>query len=104
MDDAEVFGAHAEHRRAVDLGLATDEVSLLRMQRLVVLVVPGFGRVVAVVQKHRRGVPVQLLLRQKRPALEDQNTFTSPRQMQRQSSSTSSGTNNDCVERISHSP
>ncbi len=104
MHHPEVFRAHPEHRRAVHLRLATDVVGLLRMQRLTVLIVPRLLGVIAVVQKHSRRAPVQLLLRQKRPALQNQNAFTSPRQVQRQSSSTSSGTNDDRVVRISHAP
>ncbi len=75
LDDAEVFGTHAEHGCAIDLSLAADEVRLLRVKRLVVLVVPGFFRVVAVFEEDGGGIPVELFLRHEGATLEDKNAF-----------------------------
>src|SRR5271168_2897885 len=71
MDNAEVFSAEAEESGAVDLGLATDVVGLLRMKRLIVFVEPHVGGVIAIVEKDCASVPVEFFLRQERAALED---------------------------------
>ena len=62
MEDAEVLGAEAEKRGSVDLGLASDEVGLLRVERLIVLVEPDVFGVVTVIEKDGRGIPVKFLL------------------------------------------
>jgi len=75
LDDAEVLCAHAEHGRAVDLGLATDIVGLLRMERLIVFIVPGFGGVITIVEEDSRGIPIEFLLRKEGAALEDEDAL-----------------------------
>jgi hypothetical protein len=75
LDDPKVLGAHAKHRRSIDLGLASHEIGLLRVERLAVLILPGLFGVIAVVQKDSGSVPVELLLRHERAALQDENVL-----------------------------
>ncbi len=57
LNDPEVFRSHAEHGRAIDLGLASDEISLLGMQVFSVLVLPSLFGVIPVVNKDRVAYP-----------------------------------------------
>ena len=102
MNDAEVLGAHAEHRGAVDLGLAADEVGLLGVEVLAVLVVPGFAGVVAVVQEDGGGGPVELLLGQEGSALEDENALAGPGKAEGKGAAAGSGTDDDRVVGVRH--
>jgi len=91
LDDTKVFGAHAKHRRAVHLGLAAHEIRLLRVERLAVLILPGLLGVVAVVQEDSGCIPVELLLRHERAALQDENVLARLGEVQGQCSSTRPG-------------
>ena len=97
VDDAKVFGAHAEHRRAVHLGLASHEIGLLGVERLAVLILPGFLGVVAVVQEDGGGVPVELLLWHEGAALQDQDVLARLGQVQGQRPATRPGANDNRV-------
>ena len=102
LDDAEVFGAHAEEGGAVDLGLATDVVGLLRVQGLVVFVVPGFGGVVAVLEEDGGGVPVEFFLGKEGAALEDEDALAGAGEVEGEGSAASAGADDDCVVWIGH--
>ncbi len=86
LDHAKVLGPHAEHRRAVDLGLAAHEVCLLGMEWLPILVLPGLFGVVAVVQEDGGSVPVELLLRHEGAALKNEDVLSRLGQVQSQRS------------------
>jgi hypothetical protein len=58
---AEVLPAQTEQRRAVDLGVAADVVVDAGMEGLAVLVVPGYLRLVLVLDEDGPGAPVVLL-------------------------------------------
>jgi len=79
VDFAEVLGAHTEHGGSVDFGLASNVVGLLRVKGLVVLVVPGLGGVVAVLEEDGGGAPIEFFLREEGAALEDQDTLAGAR-------------------------
>jgi len=74
-DLAEVFGTHAEHRRAIYFRLPAHVICLLGMQQLAILILPGLFRVIPVIEEDGRRVPVQFFLRQERAALENQDLF-----------------------------
>ena len=97
VDDAEVFRTHAKHGRAVDLGLATDEVGLLRMEVFAVFILPDFLGVIAVLEEDGGGGLVELFLREKGAALKDQDGFASPREMEGEGAAAGSGTDDDGV-------
>ena len=97
LNHAEVFGPHAEHRGAVDLGLATHEIRLLGMERFAVLVLPGLFGVVTIVEENGGRVPVELLLRHEWTALQNENVLARLGQMQSQRSASRSGTNDNRV-------
>jgi hypothetical protein len=99
LDDAEILRPHAEHGRPVDLGLAADEVGLLRVQVFAVLVVPGL---VAILQEDGGGRPVELLLRQEGTALEDENALAGLGQPQRERTAAGAGSDDDRVVGIGH--
>ena len=48
LDQAEIFGAHAKHRGAVNLGLSSHAIDLLRVEVPTLLVLPGLFGVVTV--------------------------------------------------------
>jgi hypothetical protein len=102
LDDAEIFGTHAEHGGAVDLGLASDVVGLLRVKGLVVFVVPGLGGVVTVLEEDGGGAPVELLLRHEGAALEDEDALAGLREMERKRAAACAGADDDCVVWIRH--
>ena len=97
LDDAKVFGAHTEHRRAIYLGLAAHEIRLLRVERLAVLILPGLLGVVAVVQKDSGCIPVELLLRHERAALQDKDLLAGLGQVEGQRSATRPGANHNRI-------
>src|SRR5207237_4057793 len=68
---AEVALAEAEHRAAVELRVAPDEVVLARPKALAAAGVPGLVAAVAQVAEHRHRVPVLRLARPHPAALED---------------------------------
>ena len=102
LDLAEVFCAHTKEGGAIDFCLAADVVSLLWVEGLVVLVVPGFGGVVAVLEEDGGGVPVELFLGKEGAALEDEDAFASAREMESEGSAACAGADDDCVVWIRH--
>ena len=102
VDDAEVFGAEAEERGAVDLGLAADEVGLLGVEVVVVLVEPDVFGVVAVVEEDGGGVPVEFFLGEKRAALENENALAGLGEMEGEGSAAGSGSDDDGVVLVGH--
>ena len=97
LDDAEVFGSHARQSSAIDLGLAADEVGLLRVQWVAFLVLPGLFGVVAVVEEYRGSIPVELFLRHEGTALKDKDFFADLGEMESQGSSACSGADDDRI-------
>jgi hypothetical protein len=97
LNDTKVFGAHAEHGGPVDLCLPTNEISLLRVQRFAVLVLPGLFGVVAVVEEDCGRVPVELLLRHEGAALQNEDVFACLGQVQSQRSATRSSADHNRV-------
>ena len=91
----EFFGAEAEQGRAIDFGLAAYEVSLLRMEEL--LVDPHIFRVVAVVEEDSGGVPVEFFLGKKGSTLEDEDAFACVREIEGESSAAGSGSDDGVV-------
>ena len=71
LQPLEVALPEAEHGRPVHLGVPADPVAGPGVDVLAVLVGPDVGGVVAVFQEDGRRVPVLLLARQERPALDD---------------------------------
>src|SRR5712664_3760560 len=53
LDALEIAFAEAEHCRAVNLGMAADEVELSGTERFAVAVVPGLARAVTLFDEHR---------------------------------------------------
>ena len=96
-DDAEIFGAHAEHGRAVHFGLAAHEIRLLRVELLAVFILPGFLGVIAVVEEDRGGIPVELFLRQEGAALQDQDLLAGLGEVQGERSAARSGADDNRV-------
>jgi len=82
LDHAEVFRTHAEEGGAVDFGLAADVIGLLGVEGLVVLVVPGFGGVVAVLEEDGGGVPVEFFLGKEGAAFEDEDALAGAGEME----------------------
>ena len=72
----EVLDAQAKHGRAVNLGIAAHPVAGPRMQRFAVMVRPCLCRMVAIIEKDGRRVPVFLFSRKERPPLQDQQLFS----------------------------
>ncbi len=97
VDDAEVFGAHAEHGGTVDLGLATDEVGLLGMEVFAIFVLPDFLGVVAVLEEDGGGGPVEFFLREEGAALEDEEGLAGAREMEGEGAAAGSGPDDDGV-------
>jgi hypothetical protein len=102
VEDAEVFGAEAKEGRAVDLGLAADEVGLLWVKGLIVLVEPDVFRVVSVVEEDRAGVSVEFFLWEKGAALEDEDSLPCPREIKGEGSAAGSGSDDDGVVLVGH--
>ena len=102
LNDAEVLCAHAEHGCAVDLGLAADEVGLLRVKVLAVFVVPGFASVIAIVEEDGGGRPVEFFLGHKGAALEDEDALACLSEAQGEWASAGSGSDDDRVVGIRH--
>jgi hypothetical protein len=73
LDDAKILSPHAEHGGAVDFGLPSDEVGLLRVKFPAFLVLPCLFGVVSVVEKDGGGVPVELFLRHEGAALKNED-------------------------------
>src|SRR5262245_61965306 len=95
LDLAEVLGAQAVERRAVQLGRAADEVVHLRRERLVLLVVPGVLRLVAPVDEDVLGPPVLRLPRQEVPALQQQDSLAGRGEPMHESSTTGAASDHD---------
>jgi hypothetical protein len=102
MEDAEVLGAEAEERGTVDLGLASDEVGLLRVERLIVLVEPDVLSVVTVIEKDGGSVPVKFLLGEEGAALEDEDTLAGLCEVEGEGAASCPGSDDDGVVLIGH--
>jgi hypothetical protein len=102
LNHAKVSGPHAEHRGAVDFGLAAHEIRLLGMQWFAVLILPGFFGVVAVVEEDRGRVPIKLLLRHERAALQNEDVLAGLGEVQGQCSATRPGANHDRIKIVCH--
>ena len=77
---AKVFFSQTKQRRAVKLGVATDEVVRVRMQFFAVTVAPRFFRVVLAVEVNGLRAPVVLLARHIVAALKQKNLLAGGRQ------------------------
>jgi hypothetical protein len=75
LDLGEVALAQTEEDRAVELGVAADEILLVRPERLPVAVVPLLSRQVALLQEHRPGVPILGLAPQVAASLQQQDAL-----------------------------
>jgi hypothetical protein len=102
MEDAEVLGTETEEGGSVDLGLASNEVGLLRAEGLIVLVEPDVFGVVAVIEKNGRCVPVKFFLGEERTALEDENALACLCEVEGEGATAGSGSDNDGVVLIGH--
>jgi len=97
VDDAEVLCAKAEHGGTVDLGLASDIVSLLRVERLALLILPDLFGVVAIFEEDGGGIPVELFLREKRAAFKDEDVFACTGEMEGERAASGSSADDDCI-------
>jgi hypothetical protein len=79
-DLSEVLLAQPEQDRAVELGVAADEVLLVRRERRAVLVVPLLAGQVSLAEEHLAAVPVLRLARQVAAALEQQDALAGRRE------------------------
>jgi hypothetical protein len=102
MEDAEVLGAKAKQCGAVDLGLAADEVGLLGVKGLIIFVEPDIFGVITVVEEDGGSVPVEFFLREKRAAFEDENALPCLREVEGESATAGSGSDDDDVVLIGH--
>src|SRR4029453_8414769 len=85
-----------------ELRRAHDEVVHLRLERLVLLVVPRVRRDVAVLDEHVPGEPVLNLAREPVAALEQQDALAGRREMPRKRSAAGTGTDDHDVVRVHH--
>src|SRR5262249_32982325 len=96
-DLTEVLLAQTEQRCAVKLGVAADVIMDAGLERLAVLAVPGLLGFVFRFEKHRRGVPILLLARQKIAALQYQYSLACRRQSIGECPASRPGADNDDV-------
>src|SRR5207247_4549370 len=94
---AEVLGAQAVKRRAVELGRPADEVVDLRLEGLAVLVVPRVLGHVAIVDEHVLGEPVLRLTREPVASLEQEDPLARRRQVSRERPASRAGADDDDV-------
>src|SRR5213083_2471820 len=94
---AEVFLTQAVKGRAVELGRSADEVVHLRLERLPLLVIPGIGRHVPVVDEDVLGLPVRRLARGPVAPLEQQDSLSGRREMSRQRATARARSDDDDV-------
>src|SRR5262249_55823478 len=99
---AEVALAEAEEDRAVDLGVAADEVLRMRPERDAVLVVPALGRDVALLAEDLAGIPVLGLAREVAAAFEQQDALPRRREPVRQGAAAGSRADDDDVVVVAH--
>ena len=97
LDLLEIALAQAEQDPAVDLGVAADEVLGVRSERDPVLVVPAFGRDVALAVEHLLRVPVLALAREVAAALEKQDVLARRREPVRERAAAGAGADDDHV-------
>jgi len=102
VKDGEVFLAQSKQRRAVDLGVPTHPVSRSRVKIPAFAIGPHVPRVVPVVEKHRLRVPVGLLPRQERTALEDQDALSCLGEVIGERASAGAGPDDDDVVSLLH--
>ena len=84
-------------RRAVELRRAADEVVDLRLERLALVVVPGVGRDVPVVDEDVVGRPVLRLARQPVASLEQQDPLAGGREVPGERAAARAGADDDHV-------
>ena len=97
LDRAEVLGAEAEERGAVELRVAADVVVLLRRELVAVGVLPRFVRRVLGVEEDRVGVPVVALTRQVVAAFEQQDSLARRRELPGERAATGAAADDDDV-------
>ena len=97
---AEVLGAQAVERCAVELGRPAHEVVDLGLERLAVAVVPHVLGDVAVVDEHVLGEPVLGLARQPVAALQEQDALPRRCEVARQRAAAGAGSDDDHVVRV----
>src|SRR5260221_2850652 len=99
LDAFEIAFAEAEHCRAVNLGVAADEIELSRTEWFAVAVVPGLARAIALFDEHRLRTPVLGFPGQAFSAFQDQDACAGPAKRKRDRSATDAGTDDDHVVR-----
>ena len=100
---AEVLRAQPVERGAVELRRAADVVVDLGLERVVVLVVPGVRRHVAVLDEDVVRLPVRRLAREPAAALEQQDPLARRREVARQRPAAGAAPDHDDVE-VAHRP
>src|SRR5262245_6755209 len=100
LEDPEILFAEAVERGAVELGGAADEVVDLRLERLALLVVPGVGRDVAVVDEDVGRRPVGRLAGKPVAALEQEDALARGREVAGERAAAGAGSDDDDVERV----
>ena len=100
LELAEVLLAEAVERRPVELGRPADEVVDLRLERRVLLVVPGVLGHVAVVDEDVVGGPVRRLAREPVAALEEEDLLAGGSQVPRERAAAGAGADDDDVVRV----
>ena len=96
-EDTEILLAHAEERRAVELGVASYVVVGVGMERHAFAVVPVLFRLVKPLRVDELGVPVRLLTRDVVAALEHKDVKSGRCQLKSEGAATGAGTNDDDV-------
>src|SRR4029450_4545122 len=100
LDLFEISLSQSEEGGAVDLCIAPNPISGLRMERLPFTILPNFIGMIAVLDKDRFGIPVFFLLRQKGAAFQDEDAFPTRSKPLRASAPTRPGADNDNVEMV----
>ena len=93
----EILATHPVQRGPVHLGGAADVVVHLRLEALVLRVVPGVRRVVPAVDEHVGGVPVVRLARQPVAALQQQDPLARRGEVPGEGAATGAGADDDDV-------
>ena len=96
---AKVLATHAVQRNSIELRSTAHEVMHLRLERFVLLVVPGVRRHVSVIDEQVLRQPVLGLTTQPVAALEKKDTLARGSEVARERPSASAGANDDDVER-----
>src|SRR4051812_252649 len=97
FDTFEITLAKAEHCRAINFGMAADEVELPRAERLAVAVVPDLASAVALFDKDRFRTPVLGFSGQAFSAFQNENFGAGGRERKRDRASTYAGADDDHI-------